>query len=304
MKHNLAVLCFAAASIVFSGCQMAHKNASVDRAETNDPQMMSAYSGPPRSSSQREYAIAGLVGAGAGSVGGAIVSDRYIAVRHRLEIQTTETELPKAFEATIQFCESIKCEVLASSLTAHTRDNPASGNISLRVEPRDFAKLFSDVQKQGTMVQHVTSSEDKTSNVLDTDAKLKNRTAYRDSLRAMLGKSGAKIQDLVEIQEKLTEVQSELDGETASRKILANETEKVAVEIIFLVERPSHSGSAFAPIWNAFRDSGSNLGESVAMLIMFVVAVLPWLIALWLAIWLLKKLWRKFRKKRNLNYST
>jgi hypothetical protein len=133
MKHNLAVLCFAASSIVFSGCQMAHKNASVDRAETNDPQMMSLCSGLPRSSSQREYAIAGLVGAGA------IVSDRYIAVRHRVEIQTTETELPKAFEATIHFCESIKCEVLASSLTAHTRDNPASGTISLRVEPRDFA---------------------------------------------------------------------------------------------------------------------------------------------------------------------
>jgi hypothetical protein len=61
------------------------------------------------------------------------------------------------------------------------------------------------VGKQGSIVQHTTETEDRTSAVVDTDAKLKNLTAYRDSLRTMLGKSSVSVKDLVEIQEKLAE---------------------------------------------------------------------------------------------------
>jgi len=79
-------------------------------------------------------------------------------------------------------------------------------------------------------VRHATESEDKTTAVLDTEARIKNLTGFRDSLRMMMAKSSASVKDLVEIQEQLTEVQSQLDSETAQRKILANETEKVAVD--------------------------------------------------------------------------
>jgi hypothetical protein len=82
------------------------------------------------------------------------------------------------------------------------------------------------VEKQANIVQHVTQSEDKTSEVVDTDAKLKNLTAYRDSLRSMLGRPGLGVKDSVEIQEKLTDVQSNLDSETAQRKMLANQTRR------------------------------------------------------------------------------
>jgi hypothetical protein len=224
-------------------------------------------------------------------------SHRFIAVRHKVEILSREAELPKGWESIISFCASIQCEVTASSLTARTRDFSASGSIVMRVAPQDFAKLFAQAEKQGNVVQHTTESEDKTSAVVDTEAKLKNLTAYRDSLRAMLAKPSLSVKDLVEIQEKLSEVQSELDSETATRKILANETEKIAVEINFRIERQSKRQSGLTPIWDALRDSGSNLGESLATLIMVVVAVIPWLVVFVLALWLLRKLWRKRRGK-------
>jgi hypothetical protein len=163
--------------------------------------------------------------------------------------------------------------------------------------PQDFAKLFAQAEKPGNVVQHTTESEDKTSAVVDAEAKLKNLTAYRDSLRAMLAKPSLSVKDLVEIQEKLSEVQSELDSETATRKILANETERIAVEINFRIERQSKRQSSLTPIWDALRDSGSNLGESLATLIMVMVAVIPWLVVFVLAIWLLRRLWKKRRGK-------
>jgi hypothetical protein len=256
---------------------------SVDRAEATYANV-SGLAGP----SSAMYSFVGLVSDN---------SHRFVAVRHKLEILSSESNLSKSWESVLHFCTSIQCEVIASSLTARTSESVPAGSIVLRVGPQDFPKLFAQAERQGDIVRHTTESEDKTSAVVDTEAKLKNLTAYRDSLRTMLGKPGVSVKDLVEIQEKLTDVQSQLDGETATRKILANETEKIAVEINFRIERQSARQSGFAPIWDAIRDSGSNLGESLATLITVIVAAIPWLAGFILVAWVLKRLWRRHRGK-------
>jgi len=283
MNRALSIMLIAVA-LVSASCS--RKMAMMtDRTEPSDYRNATGLSESPRPIAL--YAAPGSAGE----------SRRFIAVRHKLEILSDEASLPKSWESVIDFCKTIQCEVTASSLTARTRDFSASGSIVMRVAPQDFAKLFAQAEKQGNVVQHTTESEDKTSAVVDTEAKLKNLTAYRDSLRAMLAKPSLSVKDLVEIQEKLSEVQSELDSETATRKILANETEKIVVEINFRIERQSKRQSGLTPIWGALRDSGSNLGESLATLIMVTVAVIPWLVVFVLAIWLLRKLWRKRRGK-------
>jgi len=115
----------------------------------------------------------------------------------------------------------------------------------------------------------------------------------------MLARPSAKVSDVVEIQKQLTDTQSELDSETAQRKILANETEKAAVEINFRVERPASRSGGFAEIKNALREAGSVLAESTASLITVIVAVIPWLILIVPFCWLVARLWRKLRRKKS-----
>src|SRR5713226_3473439 len=189
-------------------------------------------------------------------VGTAGNSRRFVATRHKLEVIASESNLAKAWESVITYCGTIECTVVSSNLVVQRRDASPFGNMSLRVSPGDLKKLFDQVEKQGQIVRHATESEDKTTAVLDTEARIKNLTSFRDSLRTMLAKSSASVKDLVEIQQQLTEVQSQLDSETAQRKILANESEKVAVEIAFGVERSRRSTSAWTPIWDALRESG------------------------------------------------
>jgi hypothetical protein len=114
----------------------------------------------------------------------------------------------------------------------------------------------------------------------------------------MLTKPSATVKDLIEIQQQLTDTQSQLDSETAQRKILANETEKVAVEISFRVERTAGNGSGFAQIREALRESGTNLAESTAALITVIVAAIPWLLILIPGVWLLIRARRKWRRNR------
>ena len=227
-----------------------------------------------------------------------VPSQRFIAVRHKLEIVAPESDLSKAWESTVAFCGTIQCEVISSSITTRVRDSLPSGSISVRVTPEDLKKLFVQVETQGIIVQHTTESEDKTAVVIDTDARIKNLTNFRDSLRTMLAKPSAGVKDLVEIQRQLTDVQSQLDSETAQRKILANETEKVAVEITFHVDESVLSVGFFTPIGDALRESGSILADSVAALITVIVAIIPWLVLVVPACWLLTRFMRNRRRKR------
>lgn len=223
--------------------------------------------------------------------------ERYIAERHKLEIITAESELQKSWESTVAYCGTIQCEVVSSSITARAGGSPPSGIISLRVAPDDLRKLLGSIEKLGKILEHTTEREDKTTVVVDTEAKIKNLTTFRDNLRAMLAKPTATVKDLVEIQKQLTDTQSELDSETAQRKILANETEKIAVAISFRVEPGKTDG--FAQVWNAVRESGSILGESTASLITTIVAVIPWLVLIVPLIWFLRKAWRKLKLRRS-----
>ncbi len=224
---------------------------------------------------------------------------RYIAERDKLEIIASKSELQKSWESAITFCATIQCEVVSSNITTPTGNSAPTGDISLRVAPEDLKKLWACLDKLGKIAQHTTEREDKTIVVVDTEAKIKNLTSFRDSLRGMLAKPSATVQDLVEIQKQLADTQSELDSETTQRKILANETEKVAVEISFRVEGPNGSPGGFALIWSALRESGSVLGDSTASLITTIVAIIPWLILILPAVWLLGKAWGRLKLRRS-----
>ncbi len=237
-------------------------------------------------------------GAGGSGIGSVFAASRFVAVRHKLEIVEPGSGLPKSIEAVVAFCGTIQCEVLSSSVTNETAVLSPAGNIAARVVPQDLSKFLDFVGKQGKIAQHATESEDKTAAVVDVEAKLKNQTDFRDSLRKMLAKSGVSVADLLQIQEKLAEAQAELDSEATQRKMLANETEKVAVEIAFRSEQRTTSRSAFASVGEALRDSGSVLGDSLAALITAIAAIIPWLIVIVPGIWALVKVVKRWRKNR------
>jgi len=138
----------------------------------------------------------------AGNAGGS-QQGRFIAESHSLEVISAESELQKSWESLIAFCATIQCEVLSSNIT--TRSVDSSGTVSLRVVPDDLNKLLAQVDKLGKIAQHSTTREDKTVEVTDTDAKIKNLTSFRDNLRAMLSKPSATVKDLIDIQQQLTE---------------------------------------------------------------------------------------------------
>lgn len=286
MNRNCRMLMIGGLVLVAGGCHKAEVSPieSSDRLQTVALQYTGARPAPPPAGDQ--FAAASSP------------SQRYIAESHKLDVVLPEADLAKSWDALVVFCGTVQCEIVSSGINSRSEDSPPSANISLRIAPTDFSKLFVFLQKFGKISQHTTEREDKTTAVVDTEAKIKNLTSFRDSLRAMLAKPSASVKDILEIQQQLAEVQSQLDSQTTQRKILANETEKIAVELNFRAQRIFADKAGFTQIWSAARQSISVLSASISALITVVVAILPWLIVILPAIWLLRKASRRWRRNR------
>lgn len=273
MNRKFLILSCAALTLLVAGCERASKTGPFQR----DEMMLSTLAGSPQ---------------------------RYVAESHKIEIIAPVSELQKSWEAAAAYCGTIRCEVMSSSIATETSDSVPSGDISLWVAPEAVGKLLAYVETLGKLARHTTERQDETNAVVDTEAEIKNLTSFRDNLRSMLARPSATVKDIVEIQQQLTDTQSELDSETAQRKILANQTEKIAVEISFSAEGRGENARGFAQIWTALRESGSILADSTASLITTVVAIVPWLVLIVPAVWLLFRVWRTVRSRRSRGLSS
>ncbi|WP_399682096.1 DUF4349 domain-containing protein [Xenophilus sp.] len=230
-------------------------------------------------------------------------AERFLAVRHDLSVEVAPDKLPEAWASVRELCGTLRCELLSSSLQRETAQQAGAASLEMRVLPADVDRLLGGLAGVAQVVQHDTTSEDKTAEVVDVEAHIRNRTEFRDSLRAMLADKSVKreMSDLLEIQRTLADTQADLDSSATRRKILAQQTGMQHVQVRFTPTRALVQGARTGPIGRAMREAGEVLADSVAALITFVAAVLPWAVVAVPFFWglgVLARAWRRRRARR------
>ena len=208
-------------------------------------------------------------------------SQRFMAVRHHMQIESPAAELPAMWESVKTSCERLDCQIETSELRRETPRSPAAAYLSLRVNPRDFAALTATLGGNAKVLNHQTSSEDKTGEVVDVEAQIKNRSEYRDSLRELLREKNVKrtLSDLMEIRDTLSNVQAEIDAAQTRRQLLERETSKQLVQMSFQPERVIASGT-YSPWQQTWRRSWDNMIGSMQSMVITTAGALPWLVVL------------------------
>ena len=222
---------------------------------------------------------------------------KYIALRHHLQIETPAEQMQAAFDAAVAHCEALSCQMLSANYNKETPYSPPSASLSVRVPPRNVAIFLDGLAKSGEVMQHGRDSEDKTNQVVDADARIKNLTELRDRLRVMLTDKSAKFKDLIEVETQLANTQSELDSFTSMRKALSLETDLVAVNIDFTATQGITEQGFFAPVARALKSAGHVMMESFGSVITFVMSAIPWLLIGIPLILLVRKFWQKLKAK-------
>ena len=222
---------------------------------------------------------------------------RHVAVRQFLAIEIDPAEVEPALRETLARCAAPQCEVLESALSRDARGAPPRAQLRVRIVPAASGAFLDELARRGDVIERRTDSEDKTEQVIDVDARLKNMAELRDRLRQLLSKPGAGVKDLVEVEAQLARVQSDLDSATGRRRALAEETEKVTVTAEIRSRRSAAESGALEPIRSALTGIGHTFAASLAGLISFIVAVIPWLVLLVPAVWL----WRRWRRSKRIS---
>ena len=231
------------------------------------------------------------------SEGNTNAAKKYVALRHHLQIETPAEQMQASFDAALKHCQALSCEVLSANYNKQTPYNPPSASLSARVPPRNVEIFLTGLAKNGEVLQHGRDSEDKTNQVVDTDARIKNLSELRDRLRLMLADKSAKIKDIIEIERELSNTQSQLDAMLSMRKILSQETDLVAVNINFSAAQGITEQGFFAPVARALKDAGRVMMESFGSVITFVMNAIPWLIIGIPVLWLIRRYWLKIKTK-------
>jgi len=219
-----------------------------------------------------------------------VASPKYLAERQYWVFELPEKDIEARWQAHINLCK-IDCEVLNAALgkSAHS---PVNAHLRIRVGRASATTLLSAMSGPEITERRV-EREDKTLQVVDTEARLKNMAELRDRLRNLLASRAGTLKEVLETERELARVQSDLDALAAHRKLLANETEKILLSADYRSEPSIGETGALQPLVEAWRGAGRAFAQSLSSALLFIVQALPWLVIVAPAIWAIWKLMRR-----------
>ncbi|MES2017329.1 MAG: DUF4349 domain-containing protein [Pseudomonadota bacterium] len=222
---------------------------------------------------------------------------RYIASKHQITLETPAAALQQQFLAIQAECIKLGCEIVESRQMNALPRQPPHAYLSARVPPAAFERFFTSAQAQARLIEHHTESEDKTADVIDVDARIKNAEALKARVLDLLAKRTGNMKEILEAEKQLAETQAELDSINGQRRALAKQTDMVRVEITLVAQSLSVEGSFAAPVTEALHESGRVLMSSLGALITFAVGALPWGLAITALVMFVLRLNRRRKRK-------
>lgn len=223
---------------------------------------------------------------------------RRIASSHSFTLRVPAADIDAVQKRHIETCLKLACTVLSSQIS-RTDANWGNGSLSVRVAPNAFEEFVKSLSSPpARIVSRAETAEDKTVAILDVEARLKAKKALRDQLEGLAKQSGkGSLADLLAVQRELANVQGEIEAGTAQYAYLTSLTDTIKIDISYTSDPTLTPVSDFQPIAQAIERARYTFAHSVAALINFLVAVVPWVPVLALLVWGIRKLWRRLRRK-------
>jgi hypothetical protein len=150
----------------------------------------------------------------------------------------------------------------------------------IRVPVERFETFLAAVSRLGELQRHHKDSQDVTQEFFDTEAHIAVKKEEEKRLLELLAKSTGKLADILAVEKELSRVRGEIEGMQGRLKYLAAYSAMSTVTITASEIRdyvPPVAPSFVEQIKRTFRASFTLLGEFIQGVVLFVVAVVPWL---------------------------
>ncbi len=168
------------------------------------------------------------------------------------------------------------------------------GTWTVRVPEPRFDQVMVDLEQLGELLRSTRDSQDVTEAYADLEARLKNKQSSEQRLLSHLEKTG-ELKDTLEVERELSRVRGEVEQLQGQLNLLKHKTD-LATIILTLQERagftPVTTPTFKTQVSRTFEESWHAFAAFVRFLVLFVVAIVPWLCLvapLLAAFWLWKR---------------
>lgn len=182
-----------------------------------------------------------------------------------------------------------------------TADSLRRASFTLRIPAGQLDAFVNGANTIGSVSSYSESSEDKSEDYYDVQARLETQLAKMERLQALMGKA-ATTSELIELESAISDTQYMIDRYTGQ---LNGYDSRVNDSYVYVTLREITSADAAEEkgldlgerIINALKASAKTAGELLQSFAVFAITVLPWCLALALLALLVRFVWRRIRKK-------
>jgi hypothetical protein len=179
---------------------------------------------------------------------------------------------------------------LESAQIGGTKEAPTA-DITIRVPAAHFEDVKAGIRKLAARVEsEKTDAQDVTRQYVDMEARLRNLRAEEAQYLAIM-KSAYKVDDLLEVSEKLSEVRGQIEQQQAEFQTLSKQVETVAITISLRALADAQVfGLNWRPLYHlkvATRDGLDAIADYAAtmtVIVFYVPVILAWALTILLAI--------------------
>lgn len=170
------------------------------------------------------------------------------------------------------------CQVVTAA--SQKEEDNVTANLTLRATPAWLGTfrngLESDAkQANGKVEAQGVTSEDLTRNITDSEARLRALKALRTRIEALIASRPGKLSDLLEAERELARVQGEIDSFESNLSVMRARVNMSTMEMTYQSRQMAVGGGTFTPLSEAFTNFFGVMAGSLAALITFVAAILP-----------------------------
>lgn len=169
-----------------------------------------------------------------------------------------------------------------------------TGVVVLRVPSENFSVLMEEVEAGGTVVDSETSSEDVTDQLVDVEARLSSLRAERDRLRELF-EGANETQDVLAVEERLSEVQTEIERLEARQQSLERQVAYSTITVELREEPPEEDVERWYDVGPiaAFLESIDGVVVTLRALVVGLAYLAPYLVVFGVPIGVAGYAWRR-----------
>jgi hypothetical protein len=201
------------------------------------------------------------------------------AVISKGQVSLHTTKIDKARFELQKLLDQWGGEIANEESNADEKGRTDNARFELRIPVKHFDEAMTELAGLGTLVDRSRNSEDVTTQVIDTDTRVRSQKLSLARIQALLAEAKS-LNQVIAIEEQLAQRQADLDSLEQQQKYLADQTSLATINLYLSVPGEDEADEDDGSFLSGLHTGWDNLGSTLGAILIGLGTVLPFAVVL------------------------